>query len=123
MRPKTRKVLRDLSTAETKASLIAFWEDVRKLSREEFVSALEAFERDKRSRSSRPRKSRSFPRDDKPLTQIAFLLKAERRMTDGDAQVALSSMLKERGYRTFPDEQKNLNTGLNVSCELFRLRR
>jgi hypothetical protein len=81
---------------------VSLWSDISRLNKSEFTAVLDqlvAPPQPSTVRVKRPRKPpRPLPKDDRPVTRIAFVLQVERNLTDRDAQLRLSQILIERGY-------------------------
>ena len=81
---------------------MALWTDISRLDKSEFTAALDklvAAPQPSTVRAKRPKQPpRQLPKDDRPVTRIAFVLQVERNLADRDAQLRLSQVLIERGY-------------------------
>lgn len=79
---------------------MGFWTDLSKLSKEQFTAEVDAIlkgdQASKPTRSKKPPKK--VPKDNRPVTQIAFVIQEQRQIDDVLAQQLLTKALLGRGY-------------------------
>lgn len=92
MRSKTRQILDELSASKTKATLMAFWSDLRALDREQFEAVISA-KGAKTKRSTLPKQAIRRPVSDGPIQRISCLMLSQCAFTPDDAALALKQQL------------------------------
>jgi hypothetical protein len=104
MKQTSRKLLRGLCEKNTKASLLAFWADLKSLRREAFIDELDAIFSKKAARVT-PEKlkklvkpDRKSSSDDRPVTRLAFVLQEEKKLSTTEAQRLLVQALVARDH-------------------------
>src|SRR5262245_41302249 len=99
MKPKTKTLLLRLSEEHSRASLVGLWQDLSKLSREQFETSLDAMKGKPPPKPSGRKKSVQ-PMDDHPVTRIAHQLRNRLSLPDEVAMTKLSDALISKGVRS-----------------------
>jgi hypothetical protein len=99
MKAKTKAILLDLSGKHSKASLVALWHDLSRLSRGDYEKLLGELTQKppKKRQTGRPKSSQ--PQDDRPVTRIAHQLRERLSLSDDEAKNRLSDALISNGVR------------------------
>lgn len=92
LKPKTQQLLKSLSEDSSRASLIALWEDLSSLTRLEFEAELD-LAAGKKTKATKPARKPKAPPNLKPTSQIAFVLRSEKGLSDDVAQRRLAQAL------------------------------